>query len=308
MSSFDLINPALIDVPSPEIALSPGGQSGYSAARKSRDTIDALMDAAMQGGATATDFPNELWIEEKDRADWASMNDKYHTWPVNRIDRFTNQNPTHECTCHALVRVAEGCRNRQLGIIYPDGPKVDYRYETSKKGSVWLSPLSIYAEANPGQWGGADCTQVLNISCRRGFLPDKIQPAEYKFKHDLIGTSGGGNSNQSHGNWVRLSDFPAGWEETAKLFKPLEWIFTRDWEQVVCLVLRGHLIDVGRSGHSIPYAHWNVASKVMTYVDSYNVLRQDSLGTVRGCADGAFTIRSMTAPDNWLDPAGTLSI
>lgn len=302
MSSFDEVNPALVDSPSPEIALSPDGHTGYPREIASGDTIDSMKGAC---GDAASDFPAGLWIEPKDWADKASDNDKHKTWPINYIDRFTNQNPTHECTTHALRAVAEGCRNRQRGIIFPDGPKKGFRYEESKLGSVWLAPLSIYAEANPGQWGGAGCTQVLNIACRRGFLPEKIQPRDdYGLKHQIQGTTGAGGINQSSGDWLRLRDFPAGWEETAKHFKPQEVIFTTTWEQVVCLILHGYLVEVGRSGHAIPYAFWNVKDSVMGYIDSYDFIRYDSKRTVQGCSNGAFTIASMSTPDDWLKPAG----
>lgn len=298
MDSFAPINPKLIDVPSPEI----GPHDGYPDDVKAKDTLDSMKGAC---GAAATDFPQSLWIEPEHWADKASDNDKYHTWPVNYIDRFTNQTPTHECTCHALRTVAEGCRNRQRGIIFPEGPKADFRYAESSRGTVWLSPLSIYAEANPRQWGGADCTQVLEIACKRGFLPEKIQPRDdYGLKHQIQGTTGKGGKNQSTGPWVSLGSFPSGWEETAKWFKPQEVIFTESFEQVVCLVLHGYLVEVGRSGHAIPYAHWNVAQSVMGYVDSYDTMRYDSKRTVQGCSNGAFTIASITTPNDWLKPAG----
>ncbi len=302
MSSFDPVNPALVDVPSPEIASTPDGHSGYPAALAAADTPDVLKGAC---GSASRDFPQSLWIDPKDWADKARENDKNHTWPLNYIDRFTNQNPTHECTCHSLRTNAEACRNRQRGIIFPDGPKKDFRYPESANGSVWLSPLSVYAEANPGQWGGAGVQQVLNIACRRGFLPDKIQPAEYGFKHTLQGTTGGGNSNQSHGDWVRLSSFPDGWEETAKWLKPLEVILYDDWQKAVCLVLHGYIVSVGRSGHAIPYARWRPQDEIMEYIDSYNVIRYDSKGTVRGAvSSGGFSIASMTAPNDWMRPGG----
>ena len=294
MNTFGPIDPKLIDVVLP-------AHDGYPVEIQAGDTRDVLMAAC---GSASRDFPKALWIEPKDWADKARDNDKYHTWPLNYIDRFTNQSPTHECTCHSLRANAEACRNRQRGLSYFDGPKKGARYEESGKvGSVWLSPLSIYAEANPGQWGGAGCQQVLEIACRRGFLPEKIQPREYGFKHTLQGTTGAGGMNQSRGDWVRLSNFPAGWEETSKAFKPLEVIFTDSFEEVVCLVLHGYVVSVGRSGHAIPYAFWNPSQEAMGYVDSYDVIRYDSKGTVRGASGGAFAIASMTTPDDWNDPA-----
>lgn len=294
MNSFDKIDTRLIDVP-----LSVP-HDGYPDDKKAGDTVDVLKEAC---GDASTEFPQRLYVDPSNWADFARDNDKYHTWALNYVDRFTMQDPTHECTCHALRACAEGARNKQLGIIYPDGPKKDFRYEESKKGSVWLSPLSIYSEANPNIRGGAGCQQVLRIACKRGFLPEKIQPVEYGFKHSLVGTQGKGNSNQSSGEWVKLSNFPDGWQETAKGFKPLEVIICEEFEQVVSLVLHGYLVEVGRSGHAIPYSHWNVATNVMGYVDSYNVVRFDSKRTVQGCSNGAFAIVSMTTPDDWLRPA-----
>ena len=296
MNSFAPLDPKFVDVVLPP--------SGYPDALKAGDTRDVLVDVC---GAASRDFPQSYWIEPKDWADKARDNDKYHTWGMNYLDRFTNQNPTHECTCHSLRANAEACRNRQRGIIFPDGPKVNYRYEESAKGSVWLSPLSIYAEANPRQWGGANVQQVLEIACRRGFLPDKIQPREYGFKHTLQGTTGEGNSNQSHGDWVSVAKFPDGWEETAKLLKPEEVIFPESWEQAVCLVLHSQLNSVGRNGHAIPWAQLMFEGselKAAAYPDSYNVVRYDSLRTIKSAWSGSFSIASMTAPDDWSQPAG----
>lgn len=298
MNSFAPINPALIDVVLPQ-------HDGYPDVYKQGDTPDVLRQAC---GVAARDFPQSLWIEPKDRADKARDNDKHKTWPHNYVDRFTNQNPTHECTCHSLRTCAEACRNRQRGISFPDGPKKGSRYvESTQSGSVWLSPLSIYAEANPRQWGGADCRGVLEIACRRGFLPEKIQPREYGFKHAMQGTTGQGGVNQSTGQWLSVANFPAGWQETAKWFKPLEVIFTDSWEQVVCLVLHGYAVGVGRDGHAIPYTFWNVAENIMGYCDSYDVVRYDSLRTVQRASYGAFAIASMTTPDDWLKPAENLA-
>jgi hypothetical protein len=295
MNTFEPINPALIDVMLP-------AHDGYPDDMAAQDTADVLVEMC---GAASRDFPESLWIEPEYRADKARDNDHYHTWGLNYLDRFTNQNPTHECTTHMLRAEAEGCWNRQAGIIFPEGPKKGFRYEQSKKRSVWFSPLSIYAEANPRQWGGASCQQVLEIACKRGFLPEKIQPRDYGFKHDLQGTTGEGGMNQSRGSWVSVSNFPSGWQETAKHFKPLEVIVTTDWEKALCLLLHGRILGYGRSGHAIPPCIYNVASNAIGYADSYDVVRWDSLSTFkRACSSGVHCIESMTTPDDWSRPAG----
>lgn len=295
IGSFDKIDPSLIDVPMPE-------HDGYPDALAAEDTRDNLFQAA---GDAARDFPKALWIEPKDWADKCRDNDNHKTWPINYIDRYTNQNPTHECTTHSLSRCVEGARNRQRGVSFADGPKKGFRYpESAEYGSVWMSIISVYAIANPGQWGGANVRQVMEIACRNGMIPDKLQPREYNFKHTLQGTAGQGNNNQSSGPWVTESRFPDGWKETAKWFKPLEVIFPGSWEEAVCLVLHGMFVGVGRNGHAIPWGQWNPQSQVMAYPDSYDVTRYDSLGTVKSAWQGSFAIATMTTPDDWMKPAG----
>lgn len=296
MNSFAPVDPSLIDLILPD-------ETGYSEAVAAEDTPEALLDCC---GSVSIEFPDEWWIDEKDWKDWARENDKNKTWGINYVDRFTMQHPTHECTCHMLRTEAEAARNRARGLIFSDGPKKDFRYsESAEIGSVWLSPLSIYAEANPRQWGGASCRQVLDIAIRRGFLPETIQPRNYGFKHSLHGTAGQGNSNQSSGPWVPLSRFPEGWQETAKWFKPREVIVTTDWRKAMCMLLRGQVLGYGRDGHAVPPSFWNVASNVFGYPDSYNLIRYDSLERFkRACASGVHCIVSMTTPDDWLKPAG----
>ncbi len=296
MNSFLPVDPALVDVILPP--------SGYPDDLAAEDTQDNLKDAC---GAASRDFPRGLWIEPKDWADRARDNDKYHTWGMNYVDRYTNQSPTHECTCHSLRANAEACRNRQRGIIFADGPKANFRYEESSNGSVWIAPNSVYPEANPRQYGGANVRQVMEIACRRGMLPETKQPRDYGLKHAVPGTTGKGGLNQASGPWLPLSKFPDGWEETAKWFKPLEVIFPGSWEEAVCLVLHGYLVSVGRNGHAIPWAQLifegdNLSSAA--YPDSYDVTRYDSLRTIKSAWGGAFAIASMTVPDEWMKPGG----
>jgi hypothetical protein len=289
------IDPRLIDV-------FPDEHDGYPDHLAAEDTTDALRDAC---GDAAREFPDAMWIEPEDWADRAADNDRHGLWGMNYIDRYTNQNPTHECTCHSLRANAEAARNRARGVSFRDGPRAGYRYpESTVYGSVWLSPLSVYAEANPGQWGGANVRQVLEIAVRRGMLPDRLQPREYGLPHVLQGTSGRGNAQQSGGPWVSVSRFPEGWQETARHFRPLEVIFPKSYEEAVCCVLHGLVVSVGRRGHAVPWARWIADQRLMAYPDSYDVTRFDSERTARSAWKGSFAIASMTLPDDWSRPAG----
>lgn len=294
MSDTGLIDPMLIDV-------FPAEHDGYPDHLAAEDTIDVLRDVC---GAATRDFPKAWEIDPKDWDDVANENDKRGTWGMNFLDRFTNQAPSHSCTCHSLVANFSIARNRARGLIYPDGPKKDFRYtESGIVGSVFPSPQSVYAIANPREWGGANVRAVLEIAIRNGILPDRIQPADYGFKHTLQGTVGRGNSNQSGGSWVPLSAFPEGWEETARLFRPDEVIFPSCYEEAVCLVLHGFAVSVGRNGHAVPWCRRTVRQRLMAYADSYDVVRYDSERTARSAWRGSFCIVSTTVPNDWSRPA-----
>lgn len=291
------IDARLIDVDLPH-------DSGYSFEVSRDDNTENMKGAVSDAGGIITDFPNSMWIEPRDWPAVARELLDTRTRAIDYVDRFTNQDPTHECTSHCFRTCFEGARNRQRRIAI--GPPVaGQRLDSSAhSASVWVSPLSVYAEANPGQWGGAGVRQILGIATRRGVLPDKVQPREYGFKHTLHGTCGQGGVNQSHGPWVPLSRFPDGWQETAKHFKPVEYIFPDSWEQTVCLVLNGLLVGVGRNGHSIPYAEWMPDDQVMKYVDSYDVCRFDSISRIKSTVGDSYAIVSTTIPDSWDKPAG----
>lgn len=291
-----IIDPSLIDVVLPF--------SGYTAEAKARDTREAMMAAA---GDAARDFPPELYVDPKDYATKAAENDTNRTFPIHYVDRFTNQSPTDECTCHSLSRGFEACWNRQRGVIY-GGPKAGVRLpDSALYGSVWVAPLSVYAEANPRERGGADCRQVMEIATRRGFLPETIQPRDYGFKHALHGTTGKGGINQASGPWVPLSRFPEGWQETAKNFRILEVIFPESVEEIISLVMHGIVVNVGRNGHAIPYSFFvpnaDSSKSVMGYIDSYDIVRYDSMRTIRSAVGGASAISAVSVPDDWMKPA-----
>jgi hypothetical protein len=284
-----VIDPSLIDV-------FPKHHDGYTAAMEAEDTNDAVRGAC---GDTVIGFPDQWWIEPKEWEERAKYNDAHGLWPSNYLPRYLNQSPSHECTCHSLVMNCEIARNRARGVTYKDGPVKGFRYEQAgKTGAVYLSPLSVYAEANPGEWGGANVRRVMEIAVRRGILPDDIQPADYGFKHTLQGTSGKGNLNQSGGDWIPVRKFPAGWESTASLFKPTGVIIADMWEQVVCLLIHGVAYSVGRNGHAVCWNKWDWKQRLFPYADSYDVTRYDSERTAKGAYRGGFGIVQVKQPDN----------
>jgi hypothetical protein len=267
----------------------PGGQTGY-VDPKGEDNSDELR---MMGGV---DFPSSLWIEPKDWKEYARAQqiDKLDAESVRQ--RFTNQGAgpgirgTHECTGHSLIQGGETAIMQQAAG------------DPSRR--MAFSQIGIYAIANPGQWGGANCLQMLRIAMEHGFIPEPIWGQSERFEHTLHGTCGKGNANNSRGNWVTPRSHPqyfSGAAATRQLFKPTEVINPRSREEMACIILRGQrTINVGRDGHAVPYMRliWEPGQRseqpTFQYSDSYDVIRYDSWGRAQKSVNGSSSIWSMS--------------
>lgn len=272
--NFTISDRSLIDH-TPEV------ETGY--VNGEADTIDNLQAMG------ATDFPSELWIEPKDWKTYAADNklSENNLWPTDYKGRFTNQNPTHECTCHSLTRGAE----------------IAFAQQHAGRKKMAFSQIGIYAIANPRQWGGANCLHVLRIAMERGFIPENVWGQESEYHHTLHGTCGNGNANNSSGPWVTERSHPQyfdGAAETRKLFKPTEVINPRSREEMACCVLHGRAVNVGRRGHAVPYTFlvWEPGQRseqpTFGYDDSYDVQRYDSWSGASAAVNGSSCIWNMT--------------
>lgn len=305
MNAFNGIDPRLVDY------VLPVDQQGYPEHEMLADRESGVLSACC--GSASRRMPDSLRVEPKEWAARARENDRNGTWAMNYRDRYTNQEPTHECTCHSFDANYAVARNRSRAVRYPEGPKKNYRYDLSgQRGSVFGSPLSLYVHVrpktarNPYQRGGAGVRQVLEVACKYGYLPDRIQPHDYKFKHTLHGTAGRGNINQSSGPYISLDDLPEGWEETGKLLMPLEVVFPESFEDAVSLIINGYAVSVGRNGHAVPWCKLMFSGDRLdgaAYPDSYDITRYDSLRTMKYAWQGSFCIINTVTPDDWMNPA-----
>lgn len=255
------------------------GDSGYPDDLAAEDTVENLFGldrSIVKAVPGAYHIPERQWKEK------AAENDRLKLWPEDYRKRFTNQSPTHECTCHGLIQNMEICLNRQNAA--------------DKNDWVFLSPLSVYAEANPNKWGGSSGSRTLGIAMRRGVLPDKISPNADEFEHTLHGTEGKGNDTQSSGPWVRYPQgFPEGFEQTARRFKPLEVLNPSSFEELICVVLNGGAVTVGRNGHMLTYVAivWRDGRLHAMTIDSYDRHTFDDERTIRRAVSGSYAITSM---------------
>jgi len=288
----------LVDVELPE-------HDGYPPEAEEQDTDEAVFAAF---GDTGREFPDAFMVPENE---WVSRIEEMWAkklWPINYLDRYSHQGNSHECTSHSLAYACEMVWNRQRRYPHGDGPEANVRLPSSALGSsVWFSPVSVYAEANPRQRGGANIQTVIGIAIDRGILPSIVQP-KYEFDHTMVTTCGGHDgTNQQDGSWPGWSgdDFrngPSGWRETAKHFRPLECINPKNTAQVVSLLLNGCPVGVGRSGHAVTYGAIKLDRGRMyfAYPDSYDVTRYDS----KAAYSGSWSIASFTMPADWDNPAG----
>jgi len=252
---------------------------------------EPTVDEFLQAGAET--FPDKHRIPRSEWDDRIREHEKHHSSADYFSDRFTEQLDSHECVCHAASQLFLCAYNRQLG---------------GTQNSVWPSPLSLYTRNTNGkQWGGSNVLDSLRELVSNGFLPENDGPEwlggkggqQQRFKHTVKQTSGE-NPRQ---DWIKPSDLPDGWQDTARHFRVLEWYTIPDAEAFASAILNGWGVSNGRQGHSIPHLSIVKDGKnyLSRYKDSYNVFRFDS---ERLWNNGGFCIRSVTMPDDPTKPAG----
>ncbi len=100
-------------------------ETGYPEELSRQDTPDVLRCAAADAGVTVVPLPSHFAIPRKDWLEVQKLGEKNRTRPIDFLDRFTNQSPTHECTSHGGQAVFTMARNRQRRIVC--GPPVPAR-------------------------------------------------------------------------------------------------------------------------------------------------------------------------------------
>lgn len=246
-------------------------------------------------GAGVKDFPAELRIPRSEWDDWLRMDEKYKSSPEHFSARFTHQGNSHECVCHAATQLFECAYNRQVGIA----------------SAVYFSPLALYTRLTNGrQWGGSNVGHALREMMSRGMIPEHDGPEwlggkngqTQRFRHTVHQTSGRSEAHWPTKGWIRPSELPAGWEQTARHFRAPEAYYINDEIDHFSAVMRWG-VGNGRNGHAIP--HLNIVKDsrgryLSKYKDSYNVFRYDS----ESLWGGGYCIRSVTTPDDPIKPAG----
>lgn len=234
------------------------------------------------------EFSADWLINEKDWRDVYEAKVKTNDFLVRYNLKINDQNPESSCVCNAAETCIRVIYTRQLGT----------------KWSIDFSPMSLYTRICSSRHSGSYMVDALNESKLNGILPERTEKNEKLFRHML------------HQNtpWIRESQLPAGWQQTAKHFRPLEWHrLPKDDRAFMSALLQGMPICYGRDGHSIaaldPY--WDEGNRrwLAKYAQSYGTETGDNgyqYDTRRMWeTDGAWCLRAMTVPDDPAKPAGS---
>lgn len=170
---------------------------------------------------------------------------------------------------------------------------------------VELSAVSLYKRVAPNAQSGSTINDNIREISARGILPADtpanrklVEAGYFKHVHPAVGFS------------VPL---PAGWEETAKLFRVPEWFDVRSFEGFVSAILRGAPVFYGRASHAI-LGVWAVIDQgrlLIEYANSWDVtwgdqgFGYDSESFISGAISsyGAVAPRSVTLWRPGLMPA-----
>ena len=221
-------------------------------------------------------FPDSLTIDRtewrdriNERAEASHMLANYHPYVFN-------QHPESSCVYNAAAGCVMIRWNIQLGV----------------KKQVVLSPMSGYCRVARSRHSGSTMWGALTQCSKTGLLPSDKHSDDYE------------HTFHENTPFVWPKSLPAGWRDTAKLFRATEWFRIDSREQFASALLQDMPICYGRNGHSICAEDlvWDEGRFLVRYCDSYGTSRGDGgrlYDSERHWATGgAWACRVVTVPDN----------
>jgi len=199
------------------------------------------------------------------------------------VRKIKNQGQEGSCASNGCSGAAESLYVKQFG----------------PENWVELSAMSLYKRVASSAQSGSTINDNIREISTRGVLPADNTENRARFKH-------------VHSNTGFAKALPSGWEETAKLFRVVEWFDVRNMDGFISAIFRGAPVFYGRAGHaifavSVVYTGGEWAVK---YANSWGDWGEDGFGYdtesfVRGAIQsyGAVAPRVVTAWDPELIPA-----
>lgn len=222
-------------------------------------------------GDEATVYPESQWRElvaELEAAGGGSS---------QLVTRIYDQEQEGSCVANATGQSHEIVQAKQLG----------------RDRVVPLSAISLYKRIGRSASSGAIVSDGLEEMVERGILPLDTAANRQRFAHVMPNTG-------------FRTPFPDGWEETARLFRAVEFLEITKFTELVSALINQHPVVVGRSGHSICYCDplYREGQLVVKYANSWSQnwgeggFGYDSARMIRSASQWAFAVRSVIVPDD----------
>lgn len=188
------------------------------------------------------------------------------------VTRIFNQKQEGSCVANASSQAMEIVSCKQFG----------------KNRVVHFSAMSLYKRIGRSPQSGAVVSDAIEELVNKGLLPLDDEQNKTKFKHYMPNTG-----------WS--TPYPTGWEDTAKMFKALEWTEIDSYAELVSALLFHEPVVVGRSGHSICYCDflYKDGEPMVKYANSWGDWGDkgygyDTLRSIKASSGWAYALRSVT--------------
>lgn len=188
------------------------------------------------------------------------------------VTRIYDQKNEGSCVANACSQSVEIVQCAQVG----------------KANVVHLSAISLYKRIGSSPNSGAMVSDGLDELSERGILPLDTPENRAKYAHVMPNTG-------------FRTQYPSGWEETAKKFRGTEWFVCESKAEVISALLNGHPVVVGRAGHSICYTRpvYENGRLLVKYANSWapdwndHGFGYDSESMIRSASGWAFALRAV---------------
>lgn len=229
-------------------------------------------------GASFPVFEDDPTIDLIPRSDWDRLIELSEEHPLDsQVQRIMDQGQEGSCASNASAQCMEVLFHLAFGT----------------DGYVPLSAMSLYKRVASGPNSGSTIDGNLRELQRRGILPLSTPENRAKYK-----------ATMPHTGWS--TPMPNNWEETAALFKAVEWFDVASFDGLATALFLGCPVCYGRTGHAICGVRMIKQSGgyVIRYANSWgnwgdNGYGYDTESAVSRAISsyGAWALRSVTTSD-----------
>jgi hypothetical protein len=246
------VDPRFVDL---DLSVVPPGQGGGLIEQTCEELMAATPDIPTFGDA----FPQHM----VPRAQWNERIDRIAQDMRATTTQIVSQGSEGSCVGFACVQALETMLRRRFGLRH----------------WVDLSGMSVYKRIGRSAGSGAYIPDGIKEIRDRGVLPVTSADNQQRYQH-------------THPRTGFSRALPAGWTETARLFRAPVVATCRGLDEIMSALMGGFVGVVGRSRHAIPYVY--PARQGSSYFAAYANSWGASWGDRGFGFDSASTVNSLT--------------